>query len=248
MGIMSTMTCAFLTGRPQTFRCAVILSAAPEMMFKRHFHGLKTVANKGDKIVTVDEIRRFMCACMKKVGTCEEHAQMLADVLIEADNRGHYSHGLNRLDMYVKDIKKNVCKGEGNPTVVKERVATAWVDGNNLLGPVIGNFCIDLAMEKAKEAGVGWVVCRGSNHYGIAGWYSMRAMERGFMGFTCTNTSPIMFPTRSSKPALGTNPLSLAVKGTGGDSFVLDMATTAVAVGKARLLFLVNCLFTFRNK
>lgn len=59
---------------------------------------------------------------------------------------------------------------------MQERGATAWVDGNNLLGPVVGNFCMDLAIKKAKEVGVGWVVAKGSNHYGIAGFYALRAM------------------------------------------------------------------------
>ena len=62
--------------------------------------------------------------------------------------------------------------------ILKESAATAWVDGQNGIGPVVGNFCMDLAIKKAKECGVGWVVAKGSNHYGIAGWYSMKAVEQ----------------------------------------------------------------------
>ncbi|VDK41723.1 unnamed protein product [Anisakis simplex] len=199
----------------------------------RYFHTKN--ANPGEKIVEPKEAKRFMIDCMMKVGTVESHAEQLADVLVAADVRGHFSHGLNRLDMYIRDVKEKVCKGSGEPTILKERAASAWVDGNNLLGPVIGNFCMDLAIKKAKEAGVGWVVTRGSNHFGIAGWYSMRAMREGLMGLAFTNTSPIMYPTRASAPAIGTNPLTLAANGTKGDSFVLDMATTAVAVGKVEI-------------
>ena len=72
----------------------------------------------------------------------------------------------------------------------------------------------------------------GSNHYGICGWYTMRAMREGLVGMSMTNTSPLMSPTRSTGAALGTNPLSVAAPAKNGDSFVLDMATTAVAVGK----------------
>lgn len=64
-------------------------------------------------------------------------------------------------DMYIRDIKENVCKRDGEPVILKERSASAWVDGNNLLGPVVGNFCMDLAIKKAKNAGVGWVVAKG---------------------------------------------------------------------------------------
>uniref|UniRef100_A0A1I7Z406 Malate dehydrogenase n=1 Tax=Steinernema glaseri TaxID=37863 RepID=A0A1I7Z406_9BILA len=194
--------------------------------------GLRTMASPGDKVVAVDEVRRFIVDCMTRVGTDKSHSEQLADVLVCGDRRGHYSHGLNRLDMYVRDVRQRVCKGTGSPKILKEKAASAWVDGNNLLGPVVGNFCMDLAMKKAKEAGVGWVVAKGSNHFGIAGWYTLKAIEQGMIGMSFTNTSPIMYPTRSSKAALGTNPLSLGAAGVNGDSFVLDMATTTVAIGK----------------
>lgn len=64
-------------------------------------------------------------------------------------------------DMYVKDIQSGICAKEGEPVVEKESAATALVDGKNLLGPVVGNFCMDLAIKKAKEVGIGWVVARG---------------------------------------------------------------------------------------
>ncbi|KAK0395343.1 hypothetical protein QR680_001240 [Steinernema hermaphroditum] len=196
--------------------------------------GLRTMASPGDKVVAVDEVKRFIVDCMTKVGTDRSHSEQLADVLVCGDHRGHYSHGLNRLDMYVRDVDKKVCNGSGSPTILKEKAASAWVDGNNLLGPVVGNFCMDLAMKKAREAGVGWVVAKGSNHFGIAGWYTLKSIEQGLIGMSFTNTSPIMYPTRSSKAALGTNPLSLGAAGVNGDSFVLDMATTTVAIGKVR--------------
>lgn len=182
--------------------------------------------------VTVAEVRRFIVDSFLSVGTPQSHAAAMADVLVEADLRGHYSHGLNRLDMYVRDVKIKNTDGNATPTVLKESPATAWVDGNNGLGPVVGNFCMELAIKKAKECGVGWVVAKGSNHYGIASWYSMQALKHNMMGMSFTNTSPLMCPTRSKQAALGTNPLSLAAPGKDGDSFILDMATTAVAVGK----------------
>ncbi|XP_054278135.1 uncharacterized oxidoreductase YjmC-like [Macrosteles quadrilineatus] len=182
--------------------------------------------------VALAEVRRFCVDCMTAVGTPQANATALADVLVEADNRGHYSHGLNRLEMYVRDVKLKTCDGSAVPTILNESSATAWVDGNNALGPVVGNFCMEVAINKAKECGVGWVVAKGSNHYGIAGWYSMLALKHNMLGMSFTNTSPLMSPTRSKKSALGTNPISLAAPGENGDSFVLDMATTAVAVGK----------------
>ncbi|KHJ48592.1 malate/L-lactate dehydrogenase [Trichuris suis] len=188
-----------------------------------------------DYLLTINEVKDFMTACIVNAGADEQHASMLADVLIAADYRGHYSHGLNRLDMYINDLNGSFCKGSGVPTVLSDKAATAWVDGENLLGPVVGNFCMDLAIQKAQTAGVGWVVAKGSNHYGIAGHYAMQASAVGLLGMSFTNTSPLSFPTRSRQATMGTNPLSLAAPAVNNDSFVLDMATTTVALGKIEL-------------
>ncbi|XP_077981041.1 putative oxidoreductase YjmC [Glandiceps talaboti] len=172
---------------------------------------------------------------MESVGTKPAHAKALGEVLISADYRGHFSHGLNRLDMYVNDIKSGTTVSDREPSIVKELGATAHVDGNNLLGPVVGNFCMDIAIQKAKDVGVGWVVAKGSNHYGIAGWYSMQALQYNLMGMSFTNTSPLQVPTRARDCVLGTNPITLAAPGNKGDSFVLDMATSTAAIGKVEL-------------
>ncbi|KAL7046887.1 hypothetical protein ACKWTF_002730 [Chironomus riparius] len=186
-------------------------------------------------LVPIEETRRFMTDCFLKSKCSPENAKAMADLLAEADYRGHFSHGMNRLEMYINDLHKNSTDGNVIPEVLKESPATAWVDGKNGLGAVVGNFCMDLAIKKAKEVGVGVVTARRSNHYGIAGWYTMRAMHEGLIGMSGTNTSPLMTPTRSMEAGLGTNPLSFAAPADNGDSFVLDMATTAVAVGKIEI-------------
>ncbi|XP_052808258.1 uncharacterized oxidoreductase YjmC-like isoform X2 [Mya arenaria] len=186
-------------------------------------------------IVPLPEMRAFVVRCMAAVGIPETDGGALAELLVAADYRGHYSHGLNRLDMYITDTTSKTMATSGKPIVVKETVATALVDGNNILGPVVGKFCIDLAIEKAKNAGIGWVTARRSNHFGIAGWYGIRAMEQGMIGMAFTNTSPLLVPTRAKESVLGTNPICVAAPGNHGDGFVLDMATTAVALGKIEL-------------
>jgi len=137
--------------------------------------------------------------------------------------------------MYIQDTSTGICESNAEPEVISEKFATAFVDGKNSLGPVVGNFCMKLAIKKAKEFGVGWVAANNSNHYGIAGWYSMQAANEGLMGLSFTNTSPFLQPTRAKGSALGTNPITLAAPGLNGDQFVLDMATTAVALGKVIL-------------
>ncbi|KAG7153333.1 Malate dehydrogenase-like 1 [Homarus americanus] len=335
-----------------------------------------------------DEVERFVVDCMMVLGVPRSNATSLAQVLVAADVRGHYSHGLYRVDMYVNDLRKNLCDGGAAPTIVKESVSTAFVDGNNGLGPVVGNFCMDLAIKKAKATGIGWVCAKAaelvygstlclpgefiaststpssqtgsyvetlrgcirflrltsprlssqkqvfvdkvldeatrvfvrrmapglplqrpydgpvrvllrssnfftidrqevrhtvsidrlklahidedadipgpsinrptssasasdaepvttpplpsclrtrsgrSNHFGIAGWYTMTAAKQGLLGMSFTNTSSLVVPTRGKEGVMGTNPLSLAAPAKGDDSFVLDMATSVVALGK----------------
>lgn len=112
------------------------------------------------RLVAVEESRRFMMDCFVKSKTPESHAKQMADLLVEADYRGHFSHGMNRLEMYINDLHKNACNGASEPTILNETPAAAWVDGNNGLGAVVGNFCMDLAIKKAKEVGVGWVCAK----------------------------------------------------------------------------------------
>lgn len=186
-------------------------------------------------LVSIDETRRFMTDCFLRSKTSPENAKAMADLLAEADYRGHFSHGMNRLEMYINDLHKNSTDGMTQPEILNETPATAWVDGKNGLGAVVGNFCMDLAIKKAKQVGVAVVAAKRSNHYGIAGWYTMRAIDAGMIGLSGTNTSPLMAPTRAIEAGLGTNPLSFGAPANNGDSFVLDMATTAVAVGKIEI-------------
>ncbi|KYN02561.1 PREDICTED: uncharacterized oxidoreductase YjmC [Cyphomyrmex costatus] len=192
------------------------------------------------KVVPKDEIIRFIEECMCKAGTTKEDGHAVGHHLMTADYRGHFSHGMNRLQMYVTDIENRITDPAARPQIVTDFQAIALVDGKNALGQVIGKYCMELAIEKAKKFGIGMVAARGSNHYGICGYYTMMAMEQGLIGFTCTNTSPLMAPTRSMKAALGTNPLSLGMAACDGDEFVLDMATTAVALGKIELAIRKN--------
>jgi len=160
--------------------------------------------------VDAKELLAFVDRCMRAAGCPAEHAAVVAEVLVAADLRGVHSHGVNRLEMYVGEIKKGEVDPLVRPTIVNETPAVACVDGQNGLGMVIGRYCMDVAIKKAKEMGIGWVVTRGSNHYGIAGYYAMMALQEGMVGMSYTNTSPISFPTRSSRHVLGTNPIAVA--------------------------------------
>uniref|UniRef100_A0A915CTR1 Malate dehydrogenase n=1 Tax=Ditylenchus dipsaci TaxID=166011 RepID=A0A915CTR1_9BILA len=189
-------------------------------------------------VVPQQEMHQFVVDCMAKVGVEQDQAAQLAELLIEADLRGHYSHGLNRLHVYLEDVLGGVSKN-GSPKIVKQKSGTALVDGDNSLGVVVGNFCTDLAIELAKEHGIGWVVANHSNHYGICAHYGNRMANHGLVGMTFTNTSPCLFPANSSQMGLGSNPICVTANASTQlpninqkDSFCLDMATSTVAFGK----------------
>ncbi|KAI4490789.1 hypothetical protein M0804_003733 [Polistes exclamans] len=192
-------------------------------------------SNTKDMVVPKEEVVRFIKECMCKVGTHEKDAHVVACHLMTSDYRGHFSHGMNRMQMYVNDIQNKIIDPVAKPEIIRDFKAIALVDGRNGLGQVIGKYCMELAIKKAKEYGIGMVSARGSNHFGICGYYTLMAMKQGLIGFNCTNTSPLMAPTRSKKAALGTNPLSLGMPAENGDEFLLDIATTAVALGKIEL-------------
>ncbi|KYB26267.1 uncharacterized oxidoreductase YjmC isoform X1 [Tribolium castaneum] len=190
----------------------------------------------GEHLFSLEEIHRFIKDCMMAVNTSENHAKVFAACLTEADYKGHYCEGLNKLETYINEIQQGGCNPNADPEILKESPVTAWVNGQNGLGVVVSHFCMDLAIKKAKDSGIGWVVAKGSNSFGIAGIYSVKALEEGLLGMSFTNGSPMVAPTRAMEGALGTNPISVAAPALDGDSFVLDMATAAVAVGKIEIL------------
>ncbi|XP_069681975.1 uncharacterized oxidoreductase YjmC-like [Periplaneta americana] len=188
-----------------------------------------------ETLVSLKEATRFMTDAFKKVGTKEDYAMQMAQILVMADYKGHFSHGLNRLGMYILDIEEGAVEPNAEPVVLKESASTVCLCGQNGLGGVVGNIAMKLAISKAKSTGIGLVVARRSNHYGMASWYMDQALKEGLLGFTCSNTSPLVAPTGAKNKALGTNPMSFAAPGKNNDAFVMDMATTSVAVGKIEL-------------
>lgn len=180
----------------------------------------------------VQEAKRFIVQCLTAVGANPENSEIIASSLIEADYRGHYNHGMNKLETYIRDIQKGYCDPNSTPTTQKETVATALVNGNNGFGAVIGKYCMELAIEKARNVGVGLVSVHSSNNYGIAAPYLLQAISNGMIGIACTNTTAYMVPPGAKEAVLGTNSLALGAPGLDNDNFLLEMATTTVGMRK----------------
>jgi LDH2 family malate/lactate/ureidoglycolate dehydrogenase len=161
------------------------------------------------------------------------NAKRTAEVMAWADLHGIDSHGLSMLTVY--HARRNRFNLKAEPEVVRETPISAVVDGHGGLGHVAARFGMELAIKKAKAAGVGIVAVRGSAHFGACGFYSKMAADAGLIGMVTTSTSGInTAPTGGAQARMGTDPISFAAPGKDGVPFLLDMATTTVAGGKIR--------------
>ena len=180
-------------------------------------------------------LRQFCEQVLTTLGVPPEDARVTTDVLVLADLRGIDSHGVARLGRYVSGLKEGYMKPKDESRVLRETKATALIDGGQSLGQVVGKKGMDLAIAKAKDTAVGVVVVRNSNHYGIAGYYSLLALEHDLIGVSMTNAAPLVVPTFGRTALLGTNPISLTAPATKEKPFVLDMATSTVPRGKVEV-------------
>ncbi|MBN2041399.1 MAG: Ldh family oxidoreductase [Spirochaetes bacterium] len=186
--------------------------------------------------IEFDKLEKFMVEVFKGIGVPEEDAKVCADVLITADKRGIDSHGINRLKpIYYDRILAGIQKPVTDFEIVKEGPTTAVIDGHDGMGHVISKRAMQMAIDKAKEFGMGMTVVRNSTHYGIAGYYGIMAANAGMIGITGSNARPSVAPTFGVENMLGTNPLTFGMPTDEEFPFVLDCATSLTQRGKIEL-------------
>ncbi|CAM3914121.1 Ldh family oxidoreductase [Mucilaginibacter galii] len=180
-------------------------------------------------------LRTFTRDIFLAMGCSAEHAALAADVLLKSDLRGIDSHGVARLSGYVRLWEKQRINPTPNIRVVHETATTATVDGDAGLGLVVAPFAMQVAMAKAETYGSGWVAIKNSNHFGIAGYHALMAVEKDMIGFAMTNASPLVAPTFANERMLGTNPMCYAFPAGKYPPVIVDMATSAAANGKLEI-------------
>jgi L-2-hydroxycarboxylate dehydrogenase (NAD+) len=168
-------------------------------------------------------------------GIPETDAQQAADVLARSDLRGIDSHGVARLHTYFDMLSLGRINPKPNIKIVCEKLSVATVDGDNGLGLVVGPKANEIALEKAETYGSGWVSVCNTNHFGIAGYYPLKALERDLIGWAMTNSTKLVAPLWGAERMLGTNPIAIAFPGHKEPPIVIDMATSAVAYGKIEI-------------
>lgn len=179
-----------------------------------------------------EHLRTFVERILDAAGVSSGHAAAVADGLVRADMRGVASHGVSRLEVYVKKFEA----GGFNPTATVETTrlgsATALLDADHGPGQSAAVAAMDEAMDIASEAGIGTVAVTNSNHFGTAAYYTEYASELDYIGIAMTNVGPDVIPFGGATPFLGTNPLSFSVPTNREFQITLDMATSVVAMGK----------------
>jgi LDH2 family malate/lactate/ureidoglycolate dehydrogenase len=192
---------------------------------------------KADQVrVSEAALRRCVTEIFISCGVSPEDAADGADVLVWADLRGVETHGVsNMMRQYVTGFQN----GDLNPrpalTLLREKPASASFDGDRGLGILQGKKAMQVAIEKARNVGVGVVTIRNSAHLGAVGHFAMQAANEGLIGVCMTSISKYVLPTFGAEPRLGTNPISIAAPAQSQPYFIFDAATSTISGNKIGL-------------
>lgn len=187
--------------------------------------------NAGVSYVDADRLRHFVAGLFAAAGLPQTDSMTVADCLVRANLRGIDTHGVFRAPTYLKRIREGLNNLKPNIAIRKVADAASHVDGDNGMGAVVGSRAMGEAIELARGHGTGLVSVCNSNHYGMAAYYVLQAMEAGMIGIAFTNASPAFPPWGGRAPFFGTSPMAFAVPAGRQQPFVLDMAMSVLARG-----------------
>lgn len=186
--------------------------------------------------IDVDEnwMRTTVSDIFESLGYSPSAARAVADSLVDADIRGVRSHGTMRVGMYVERIRAGSISKAEHAEVVEDFGAVAILDAQHALGALTSDQAMELAVEKARNYGIGAVAVRHGFHFGAAARYVMQAAAAGCIGIAAANTRPLMAAIGGAEPVVGNNPLAIAAPSAGEMPVVLDMALSEAAFGKIK--------------
>jgi LDH2 family malate/lactate/ureidoglycolate dehydrogenase len=182
--------------------------------------------------VQKDELEAFCQQIFQKLGLVEYDARSAARVLVAADVRGIPSHGVGRLWRYVNGLQTGLMLTDAPVETLVDTPSSVVVHAHGAMGAPVSVRTMERVMAKARTSGAAFGCIRDSNHFGIAGYYAMMALEEDMLGIAMTNTAALGVPTFGRQVMFGTNPLAFAAPADKERAFVLDMSTTVVTRGK----------------
>ena len=183
--------------------------------------------------VAPERLRELAARLYERAGGSPEDAAALAEVLVETDLRGVHSHGTRALPRYLKCIAEGQINPRPQIAIVRERAASALLDGDNGLGHFAALRAVEMAVARAREGGIGAVAVRNTNHLGAASMYALRIARETMIGYATTNTGGASVSAFGGRePAVANNPLSYAIPSADGIPIVLDMACGVSSWGK----------------
>ncbi len=179
-----------------------------------------------------EKLKAWCINCLEKVGLQYEEAQIVAQVLISADERGINSHGIMRTEGYIQSLQTGGITANAPHTIINNGPAYALIDANRGLGIPVSVFATDLAIEKAKNSGIAIVNVFNSHHHGACGYYSLRCADKGLIGLAMSTGDVIMAITGAAGSSIGNNPFSYAIPAGKYRAICYDIAMSTVAAGK----------------
>ena len=182
--------------------------------------------------VDASELRELVVAKLAAAGLIRSHAEQTADVLVSADVRGVYSHGLIRVEHYVKRLLAGSLNVDPHFSFRRLRSGSGLLDADSGMGHVAGIEAMDHAVEMAADNGIAMVGIKDSSHCGALSYFVARATEKKMIGIALIPGNKLVAPYAGCRPFFGTNPLAMGFPCKKNPAVIIDMATSYVAFGK----------------
>jgi LDH2 family malate/lactate/ureidoglycolate dehydrogenase len=183
-------------------------------------------------VVSHTAVRDMASKIFEAMDVPPDDARQVADGLVWADLRGIDSHGIIRIPSYVMRLDKGVVNPKPDMQIVRDLPAAMVIDADQAHGQIALSFGMDKAMEKARHAGVGWIIVSRSTHSGAVGMYTRMAAEAGMIGIHMGTSNPNMVYHGARVGGVATSPMAISVPRGDGRIISLDMATAIAGVGK----------------
>ena len=185
--------------------------------------------------VPLARLEAFAARLLIAAGVGEASAAVVARALVDADRAGIPSHGVMLLPMYVERLRAGSVSRADSGRVATDHGGVLVIDAGNALGQITAQQAVRLLAERVPIHGLAAVAVRNAFHFGAAGYWAEALARKGLVGIAMSNTRPLMPAPGGAERVVGNNPLAIAVPGAGGTTVVLDMASSAGAMGKIRL-------------